>query len=57
MRKLNYQKLLGRVLPQQMMSNIFIKSEDGTYKLSVKLVVENNQQYYMDTASGEITME
>lgn len=34
---------------------IYKKAEDGTYRLSVKMITENNQQYYMDTATGEIS--
>lgn len=30
------------------------KKENGTYRLSVKLVSENNQRYYVDAVSGDL---
>ena len=33
---------------------VYKKTENGTYRLSVKLVLENNQQYYVDAVSGDL---
>ena len=33
---------------------VYKKTENGTYRLSVKLVSENNQQYYVDAVSGDL---
>lgn len=33
---------------------VYKKTENGTYRLNVKLVSENNQQYYVDAVSGDL---
>lgn len=33
---------------------VYKKTENGTYRLNLKLVSENNQQYYVDAVSGDL---
>ena len=34
---------------------VYKMAEDGTYRLNVRMIMENSQQYYMDTVTGELS--